>query len=397
MTLTREQIADFVIQGYLDARANERAKASQIRYEVEQEIRLKNLTERLYTRTYKMSSPIAFIIHKPTVREVFAPKFQDRIVSHVLFNMVAPLFERTFVFDSYSCRKGKGTLLAIDRFEHFHRAATNNETEEAYVLNIDISGYFMNINKGILYAIICRTFAKYRYRNISKTDHRKWDDVIDFSFADYLVRQQLFRNPAEMCVRVGKLSDWDFLPKHKSLFYSPLGTGLTIGDLCSQLFSNIYMNEYDQFVKRVLKAKYYGRYVDDARILSTDKEYLLWCKEESRKFLENKLALKLHPTKTRITSTRNSNEFLGAVFKPHRRYPARRAIAAFRRSVNYWEYMLTSGQPIDTGRMLCIINSYLGHFRYFKCFKALNSTLEHSPLKKILIFARNYSKATLIK
>lgn len=153
MKLDKNTLDKLLTIAYLDARRNERTKRAALSFELDLENNLRILREELWARKYRPAPPVCFVIDTP--REVFAPLFRDRIVSHLLFNMIAPLFDRTFIFDSYSCRKGKGTLSGIRRLEKHMRSCTGNYTKRAYVLHLDISGYFMSIDKGILYSIIC--------------------------------------------------------------------------------------------------------------------------------------------------------------------------------------------------------------------------------------------------
>ena len=359
MNLTRNELDRFLTLAYLDARQNERTKNAQLSFELNLEDNLRALREELWKREYKSSPPMCFVIDTP--REVFAPLFRDRIVSHLLFNMIAPLFDPLFIHDSYSCRKGKGTMKGIVRMEHHIRSCTENFTKRAYVLCLDISGYFMNINKGILYRILCEEM--HRHKN-------KWENRIDYSFVDYLIRVTLFRTPTEGCTKLGKLSNWDKLPPHKSLFNSPIGTGLTIGDVTSQLFSNIYLNPADQFVKRELHCKHYGRYVDDIRIVHHSKETLERVAYRADKYLRKNLSLRLNPNKTRIIRADKTVDFLGANVRKFNRYASDRTLAKFAEKSRDW----TDGD-------LSSVNSYLGYLKHFKADKVVTSVTEirHIP------------------
>lgn len=391
---SRDEIHRLVTRAYLDARQNERSKNTQLQYEIRHELNLKRLSDSLYRREWKPSPPIVFVITEPTVREVFAPQFVDRVVSHVLFSILSPLFERTFIHDSYSCRTGKGTLFGIGRFEHHIRSITDNYRYAAYILNVDISGYFMSINKYILYDMMCETMDRYKDRDCGCG---KWEDNIDFDFIRYLLEAVLFRDPLEGCIYVGNPKLLSLVPPQKSLRHSPYGTGLTIGDVICQLMSNIYLNPYDHYVKRELKIKGYGRYVDDARLVHRDYDYLLECKELSARFLEDRLKLRMHPLKTTITSTDSPNFFLGACIEKHRRYVKNETVYTFRRKVAEYERAMLSGCTMDIIGILSNLNSYLGHFRHFKTKKMIGETFAGSPLMGLFSLSRNYSKLTIKK
>lgn len=394
MQLTRKELHRFVTQAYTDARSNERNKPTQLEFEYALEENINNLTTELWHRTWRPSPLICFMVERN--REVFAPQFPDRIVSHILFNMTAPLFERTFIFDSYSCRIDKGTSFGIARYIHHIRSCTDNYQHDAYVLYLDISGYFMSINKGILYNILCETLEQYKYQIYE--GNKRWNDVLDLEFIDYLIRSILFRNPVEDCIVVCNPHKWDNYPKHKSVFYAPLGTGLTIGDLTSQLFSNVYLNPFDHFVKRTLLCRHYGRYVDDARLLSIDKSFLQDCTGSIDDFLTSKLKLKLHPGKTKIFNVREDTSFLGAHIRPHRMYLANSTVASFHRAVHKMEQWASSGEPTSLDEYynaLATLNSYLGLMTHYKCFRILEESFYGSPLHDIFDFTKGYQKAIL--
>ena len=371
----------------------ERNKSTQLLFEVEQERNLYNLCEEIYNRTYKPSPPICFLIKEPTYREVFAPAFKDRIVSHLLFNSIAPIFEKTFIYDSYSCRKGKGTLFGINRMEYFLRSCTEDYKylNETWVLSLDISGYFMSIHRPTLYKLVMNILNKYQYQHLYKGSKQLWDDVIDYSLCEYLISGLLLRDPRDGVTIINKDSDdWNLLPPNKSLFNAPKNTGLPIGDLTSQLFSNIYLGQFDQFMKRDLGCRYYGRYVDDSRIISRDKQFLQDLIPKADEYLKDKLSLSLHPKKTQIQPAKFGINFLGQIIRPHRRYAKNKTIKSF--STLAWK--LSKKEDI-TGKDISSVNSYLGYFQWVREFGELEKIIKRSGLNKILDFDNNYKTAKL--
>lgn len=346
MKLGKSMLDALLMQAYLDARQNERNKNAALAYELDLESNFRTLRESLWNKTYRPDPPMCFIIDTP--REVFASRFQDRIVSHLLFNMLAPLFEPLFIYDSYSCRKGKGTLFGVKRLEKHLRSCTHNYTKRAYVLYLDISGYFMSINKGVLYNIICTEMQKHA---------EKWGKEIDYKFVDYLLRAIIFRDPTEGCIRIGDTKKWEKLPRHKSLFYSQVGCGLTIGDVTSQLFSNIYLNPLDHFIKRDLKCRYYGRYVDDKRIVSESKKELVRVAVAVDSFLKNRLGLHLNHKKTKIVRADKTVCFLGIEMREGKMYAADESIRKF-------------ASKAYVGQNLSVLNSYLGYLKLFRTEKS---------------------------
>src|SRR5574344_2748269 len=246
---------------YLHARKNKRNTNNQLRFEMYQEEGLMQLAKAIYERKYTPKPCIAFIIHKPVMREIFAADFRDRVVHHLIIGKLNHLFEKQFINDSYSCRVGKGTHFGIQRIDRFIRQCSVNYTKDCYILKLDLQGFFMSINKNILFAKL-ETFINEKHQHSDK------DLIIK------LCKQVIFNDPTKNCIIKGNKSDWADLPQTKSLFHSKPNCGLPIGNLTSQGFANFYMDSFDHFVKHDLKIQYYGRYVDDFVIVHEDKEYL---------------------------------------------------------------------------------------------------------------------------
>lgn len=150
--ITKEQLLVDLFKAYYDARKHKRNTRNQLRFEMNLEENLVNLRDELYERTYKVGRSTCFIIEDPVKREIFAADFRDRVVHHLVYNYIMPIFERTFIADSYSCRKGKGTLYGVKRLEHHIRSCSKNYTTTVYALKMDIQGYFMNINRKRLFS-----------------------------------------------------------------------------------------------------------------------------------------------------------------------------------------------------------------------------------------------------
>ncbi len=382
-----KQIHQMVTLAYLKAREEERGTAAQLEFEMSLERNLKALSIELYRRGWK-PEPLDWFVHlDPTVREVFAPKFRDRIVSHVLFMMLSPIFERYFIFDSHSCRVGKGTLEGIGRLEHHIRGVTDNYRHEAWCLNFDIRGYFMSIVRSRLYDIIWETLS----RNMAKHP-----DAVDYDFADYLISTFLSRDPLDGCVYHGDSRLIRLVQPGKSLRDQAPGVGVPIGDVINQLNSNIYLNPFDHYIKRTLHIRYYDRYVDDGKLLHRDRAYLEECRDRCGEFLDKRLCLKLHPNKTTITSLYDTTYFLGAAILPYRRYAKNDSLARFRAYVEGVESALKSGRDVDMQGVLSRLNSRLGYFSHFNEFKAVEKTIREAPLlMERFAFTSNYGKAII--
>lgn len=387
MKYSFKQIHEMVVFAYLKAREEERGTLAQLEFELDLERNIKILALELYHRQWR-PQPLDWFVHlDPTVREVFAPKFRDRIVSHVLFMMLSPIFERYFIFDSHSCRVGKGTLEGIERLEHNIRSVTDNYRYEAFSLNFDIQGYFMAIVRMRLYDIIWKTLGDHKVR---------YPDAIDYDFADYLITTFLSRDPLEGCVYHGDPALIKLVQPGKSLRDQEPGVGVPIGDVINQLNSNIYLNPFDQFVKRGLHIHHYNRYVDDGKQLHRSYDYLVECMERSGEFLDRELCLKLHPKKTTITSLYDTTYFLGAALLPYRRYAKNDSIGRFRAYIESVELMLEQGKAINRQDVLSSLNSRLGYLSHFDEIKMIQKTLSKAPLiMDEFAFTRNYRKAII--
>ena len=369
MKYTYRQIHKLTVQAYFKARKQERSTDAQLEFEMHLEENLKDLAIELCEGRWSPQPLDWFVNLEPTVREVFAPKFRDRIVSHVLFMLIAPIFERYFIADSFSCRIGKGTLVGIERFEHHLRSVTNNWQVEAYILNLDISGYFMSIIRGKLYDTIWETLGKHRER---------FPDEIDYDFADYLIFTFLSRDPLDGCVYYGDPGRIQLVMPEKSLRFQPDGVGIPIGDVINQLFSNIYLNPFDQFAKRELHLKNYLRYVDDVKAMHRSYAYMEECRERAGDFLRE-YGLRLHPNKTTITSTNGTAFFLGAAIEPYRRYAKNDSMERFYAYIRDLDAAIAAGKNIDPDKALSVMNSRLGYLSHFKEYRAIRSALEAAP------------------
>lgn len=230
----------------------------------------------LRNRTYRHGPYKHFKISDPKPRDIHKASVRDRLLHHALYRKLYPFFDRTFIADSFSCRFEKGTHRAMNRFRAFAYKSGKNHTRTCFVLKCDIRKFFANIDHGILFSVLSRYIPD--------------TDIVD-----------LLRNIVE------------------SFSSGKPGIGLPLGNLTSQLFVNIYMNEFDRFVKHKLKVKYYIRYADDFVLLSDDKVELERLLPLIREFLSDWLKLSLHPDKIFIKTLASGVDFLGWVHFPDHR------------------------------------------------------------------------------
>ncbi len=156
-----------LFQAYFDCRRNKRSTLNAIAFESNYETNLLKLCDEINDGSYQPGKSIAFIVNKPVKREIFAADFRDRIVHHLIINKLNPLFENHFIYDSYSCRKGKGTHFGIHRVERFIRQCSQNYSKDCYVLKLDIQGFFMHIDKLILFKKLL-DFIQQKYHQTDK-------------------------------------------------------------------------------------------------------------------------------------------------------------------------------------------------------------------------------------
>lgn len=368
MGYSYEDIHKLCVDGYLDARRHERSKHAQLQFEVGIGHRVGELARSLYKRTWKPSPPFVFATSYPVPREIFAPVFDDRVVSHIVCALIMPVLERLFIYDSYSCRKGKGTQFGVQRFEHFIRSASRNWQKEVYVLSLDISGYFMSIDRQLLLDMVLGVIDRYVYL------------FRDPDFVRYLVREIIMRNPLDGCQLIGRKRDLCAVPPQKRMECAKPGCGLILGDVTSQMFSNLYLNPFDQFAKRELGIRYYGRYVDDARMVHDSAAYLQECMERSISFLKDNLKLTIHPHKCSICSSNDCNTFLGVDVNPWYSRISRNAERRLYTSLLHMDCDASVQSRQDA------LNSYVGYAANKHCRRTFNAALRRNKVRKELRF-----------
>lgn len=284
------------------------------------------LYDQLRRKTYSHRPYEHFYVRDPKLRSINKASVRDRVVHHAIFSKLYLMFDRSFIYDSYSCRIEKGTHRAVRRLHEFFRKESRNNTRDCWVLKCDVRKFFDNINQGILLLLIKRRV---------KDEHVLWlISVILKSF-----------------------------PK-----------GLPLGNITSQLFANVYLNELDQYIKHVLKVSYYIRYCDDFVILSHEKPFLEKLIPVIDGFLQNYLKLVLHPNKILIRKYSQGIDFLGYVSFPSH------AILRVKTKKRMFRNIALKLQKYKEGKtskesFLQTLNSYLGMLKHCKAH-SLKSELQ---------------------
>lgn len=347
--MTREAL---YLNVYLDLRAiyqtacrNKWQSLETQAFDADHYMELDKLARAIVDGTYTPQPGYRFVVHEPVAREVFASHFTDRIVHHLYFAYVAPIVEKRFIRNSFSCRKGKGSLFGVQQLHRDIWSCSDQGRHDIYALKGDLSGYFMHIDRQKLCDIVCDILKKHHYKGKeARYCYRR-------AIAIFLTHVFALRNPILGSEKRGNPRDWDDVPARKKMEASPEGCGLPIGDLTSQLFSNIYLNVFDQWVKGTLHQRYYGRYVDDFYIISRSRTTLEALIPVIATYLKTQLGLDLNPKKCHIYKVSDKGEgvhFLGARVYLHYK------LASFRVMQGY----LRAHEPAS-------INSYLGLLRHF--------------------------------
>jgi retron-type reverse transcriptase len=253
-------------------RADKKSKVDVQEFELNLEDNLFQLFHDLGNGAYYHSHYTSFFVRDPKLRHIHKASVRDRVLHHALTRALEPIFEKTFIFDSYSSRKNKGTLRAVKRFKNFAWKLSKNNTKTVWILKCDIRKYFASIKHARLLILIGKKIKEEKLLS--------------------LIREIIFS------------------------YQNKFGRGIPLGNLTSQLFSNIYLNELDQFIKRELGIKYYIRYTDDFVIVDRDQAKLKTILKKIDDFLKEKLELEVHPVKTFFRKWHQGLDFLGYIIFP---------------------------------------------------------------------------------
>ena len=326
-----------IFAAYIDCRRRKRSTVNAQKFERNLCTNIVSLTKSLQSGDYEPGKSICFVVRNPKPREVFAADFKDRIVHHLVVRFLEQHWEKVFIHDSYACRKNKGTLAAVERVAHNMRSVTRNGKKRAYFMQLDVKNFFMSIDKEILWKLLEKGLKK-QFWIRKNAENSIQMTIFDLDFDEKeknfeqiskILKTLLFHEPTKDYINKSTKREWSWVPPEKSLFNAGDGKGLPIGNLTSQFFANVYLNELDQFIKHVLKIKYYVRYVDDFVIMHEDKEQLRVWLSEIRKFLAEKLKVTLK-NEVKVAPLGNGINFLGYVQHIFYRLVRRRVVNNFR-------------------------------------------------------------------
>jgi|GEM_PF-161531 len=286
-----------------------------INFEKNLEENLKKLRIELLMQTYKPRPLKTFILHDPKTRKISKSDFRDRVIHHTICNIIEYVFDKKFISDSFANRLRKGSINAIKRFDYFKRKVSRNNTRKTFILKADIKKYFENVKHEILINILEKTIEDKRII---------W--LIKIILKNYKSKKQ--------------------------------NKGMPLGNLTSQFFANVYLNELDQFVKHNLRIKYYIRYVDDFVIIHNSNKKLKFYKEKINNFLETKLDLELHPNKTKILKLEKGISFLGFRIFYHHKLLSKKNIKKFERNLKQLQQEYNN-EKIDREKIIEKIDGWI--------------------------------------
>lgn len=270
---------DNLYQAYIDARRNKRSSRSCYQFERRLGAQLGDLHATLHDGTYRPRAYNTFMVSEPKPRLIHAPAFRDRVVQHAIYRVAQPIFDASFVHESFACRPGRGTHAAADHVQHAMALASR----DSYTLQLDVRRFYYRIDRAILRGLIERKIKDARL--------------------------------VEVMMRFADTSE-------------PLG--VPIGNLLSQLYALIYLNTVDHYIKRTLKVRHYARYVDDLVLVGISRAQALEYREHIGAFLRDRLHLEF--SKTTIAPVRRGVNFVGYRTWATRRFVRKHALYTFRRA-----------------------------------------------------------------
>ena len=286
-----------LVRAVQNAARRKRSRGDVAAFLFDQEKHLCDLQAELTAKTYRPGPYRTFFIFEPKKRLIGAAPFRDRVVHHALCRVLEPIYERVFIHDTYACRKGKGAHAAVERFTHYAR-------RHRYVLKCDVAKYFPSIDHAILKQTIARKIKDKEVLWLANL-------IIDHS------------NLQEAVFHLHRGDDLFTLLERRR--------GLPLGNQTSQFFANVYLDPFDHFVREVLRAPGYVRYVDNFVIFHDDQAWLAQARAQCREYLAG-LRLRLHPEKSVISRVKDGTRFLGyRNFPDHRLLPKTNVVRFKRR------------------------------------------------------------------
>lgn len=359
---------------------NKRSSADCIEFSLDASDNIVRLWRDAVTLSYEPSPSDVFIVPYPVKREVFGAQYRDRVVHHWIAERIDPLLEARFKRQynvSKNCRKGFGCLTAVKSLASKIYSITEGYTKDVIVIRLDIKGFFMSIDKDILW---------WMYEDLIMADYHKPDKDLLL----YLLHKTIYDAPQHHFIRRSPRSAWDDLPSDKSLMGNDPRIGIAIGKLPSQLSANFYMSVLVDYLLNELKVEELEMFMDDFVILdSKGFEHARAMVSKIKVFCKDVLHINLHPKKIYIQPYQHGVLYVGAMIKPNRIYISKRTLGAAYRRIHFYNSKLQAGEGEQWAeRFVATINSYLGlmiHYNTYNKRKKLISLFDRGWYKYIYV------------
>lgn len=319
-----------IYRAYNDFLKGKKGKKDVIYFNEKRYENLNVLYEAFVNKTYKPGIYSKFLVQDPKVRIIHKAQVVDRIVHHIVSDILEKIFEPTFIFHSYACRGNKGTHKGVLALKKMALKESYNDTRTCWILKCDISKFFSSINHKILRRMLSAKIKDQDFLELL-------EKIVESFYSDKTVE-----------------------PTNKK--------GIPIGNLTSQFFSNVYLDKLDQYVKHELKVKYYIRYADDFIFVSYDRKYLIGLIELVSAFLKRELDLEMHPKKIILEKFSSGVDFLGYIIFPNHILPRTTTKRRLTRRIRKKIYEFKKGKTTEKS-LNQTIQSYYGYLSHGNTYK----------------------------
>ena len=350
------------LEAYEDCLKNKRTSPQAVEYMPTAAEDVPRLALEVWERRYKPTTSTCFMVTYPKLREVFAAAFRDRIVHHWICKRLTPLFEarcRQLGDCAHACRVGHGTAFAVKHLKYGIDTVTQNHTREAWIYKGDIVGFFMHIDRALLWDMLRRLI-------VEKYDGQDKETLL------YLTEIVVLHEPQRDCKVNSKVGLWKHIAPGKSLFFIEPGKGEPIGNLTTQFFAGYYMSFLDEYIRVMFRGKnyYYTRYVDDFVIVCDDRDFLRRSIKLIDDFTRRELKLETHMDSVYFQPASHGVKFVGSIIKGDRIYLSNRTLGRMENAIRHCLHECERGlTPLTARNWRCTINSYYGFMAGTKTWK----------------------------
>lgn len=385
----RSFVESFYI-AYEDCLRNKKSSPQAIEYMPQAAEDVPRLALEVWERKYHPTTSTCFMVTYPKLREVFAGAFRDRIVHHWICKRLMPLFEercRQLGNCAHACRVGHGTSMAVKMLKYGIAEVTKNHTREAWIYKGDIVGFFMHIDRALLWDMLKKLIVE-KYQGDNK------ETLL------YLTEIVVFHEPQKDCVVNSGINLWKHIGAGKSLFFIEPGKGEPIGNLTTQLFAGYYMSFMDEYIRVLFRGKnyHYTRYVDDFVIVCDDREFLRRSIPMIADFAMRELKLETHLDRVYFQPASHGVKFVGSVIKGDRLYLSNRTLGRMEHAVRRCLSECADGMTALTARRWRdTINSYYGFMAGHRTWNFRKKILEMYTAEFFRVFTVINNKKINIK